>query len=134
MKSPPPSLIPCKRPFYEDLHYLDLEPPPKRMMLERTFDPNNRRLQVEDTEMDSTSINPVVPIVGLSTVLSGFVGSQNTMTQVVPACIGVPELEQRAPEDQVSLKTEVRQHLRSVACHWSLARRYKFSWFSWSGL
>lgn len=112
MKSPPPPLIPSKRSL--DLYPSDsaLERPQKRLELHATFDPNY--LSLRDTDIDM--MVPVDPNAGVSNLLPGPVGSQNTGIQVVSASVDVPELEQRTPDNQGVPETEVNKYLRRIAC------------------
>ena len=84
-----------------------LKPPLKHARLEATSNLNHRRLQDKDIEM--MNIDPVAQDIDLSSLLSASVGNQqNTVAQVVSACIDVPE--QRAPDNQGASEIEVRQH------------------------
>jgi hypothetical protein len=109
----PPALVIGKRCLPPCFRNAALEPPQKRVMLNRKFDPNNRRLRDEDIEMKD--VVPVIPKVSLSSLTPGLVGSRNTVVQVVSACIDLPGPEQRAPDDQGAPGTEVRQYLRCTA-------------------
>src|ERR1700761_260142 len=124
---PTKPLIPAKRSFYvfaKDYFWtkrgplrrplvlkaqenlVSIEPPRKRVKLQLNpeLDTNNRHLEDEDVDMDI--IVPVVPNVGVFSLLAGLVGSQTTVAQIVLAGIDVLKLEQSALAPEI----EVRQY------------------------
>ena len=107
---------PLRRPLVlkAQENLVSIEPPRKRVKLQLNpeFGTSNRRLEDEDINMDI--IIPVVPNVGVSSLLPGLVGSQTTLAQIVPAGKDVLELEQSA----LAPETEVCQyHINSHEPH-----------------
>ena len=106
---------PLKRKLGQYKNNEVVEPPSKRMQM----DPDYVEPDCKDIEM-MDDIAPVNSNVGRSNLLSGSVGSQNTVAQTALASIDVLEPEQSTPDNQGVPETEVRQYFRSIACKYSV--------------
>ena len=106
MRSPPPSLIPCKRRLVKYKSDPVVEPPLKRIARRRTFNPNNYL----DEDYQMSNIFPAIPNVDIPDLQPVLVGGQNTVAQV----------EQRDLDVRGVTETEVREFLCSTACRYSL--------------